>query len=458
MPKKDPQGGRAAIAGFLYQIIASLNRSVQAAVSFDKAERSARLILEPESGGDLRSPKFVEQYKTRGSAKPWSPAEIVTEVLRDLVRAVPATEPPNGETYRFVTDGRCPLNQFRVFLSLIHGYPLPGDPLNALDNTDYRFSFRRRRYTARGLFGEIANTLKSDDPTGHLTWRLLSNFEINDGVSENSLLSKVDEVIRKIVDAHESAQDKRNALITVLLGFARQGRAFKPAELLNEVGLDIGRLATRAALPIEVKEQLRRDLDALGYVDQFDMRMNLPIPATDVVVFSGESGCGKSWALAQFARRESEAGRLVMLSRARSIADLKRQFIERLWNRAGFTTQTEIVGAARRLREDYLAVEQYHIVICIDDVQDMDFARDLFSADWGPDGIRLALSMQPRVARIAPPTPTCRNCAVAFFFGHRAATIPNREINSVGQYSKRHVALTASPNPRELILRPEPFG
>src|ERR1700733_3625336 len=86
-------GGRAAISGFLYQIVCSLGRVAHIAVqdgSDVDACSSAMLTLEPH-GGDLEttseSGPLVEQFKSRSTDQAWGQAEIIDNVLPDLLRA-----------------------------------------------------------------------------------------------------------------------------------------------------------------------------------------------------------------------------------------------------------------------------------------------------------------------------------------------------------------------------------
>src|SRR4051812_40332431 len=140
-------GGPVALAGFLYQIIVSLERVATIAISEvtqQKGEiQSARIILEPDSGGDLAiyrtTERIIEQFKSRRNGRPWSPVEIIDNVLRSLYSEISFDWQTEQVRYRFVTDGQCPPPSFRAFLDLFRNSSLPGDPIAALDDHDWSF-------------------------------------------------------------------------------------------------------------------------------------------------------------------------------------------------------------------------------------------------------------------------------------------------------------------------------
>lgn len=104
-------GGPAAINGFLYQFLANLAHISRATLSPSSDDDSSTVVitLEPGAGdgsvldGDHL---LIEQYKTRSAGRTWSLKDVISEVLPDLLKAVPDMSDDRRASFRLVTDGR----------------------------------------------------------------------------------------------------------------------------------------------------------------------------------------------------------------------------------------------------------------------------------------------------------------------------------------------------------------
>ena len=93
MTSASPTGGQSAIAGFLFQILRSVQLGIRVSAELhisddDESENAAmRLTLEPDNGGDhqlqVQGGTSIEQIKMRASHRTWSPGDIAREVLRE---------------------------------------------------------------------------------------------------------------------------------------------------------------------------------------------------------------------------------------------------------------------------------------------------------------------------------------------------------------------------------------
>lgn len=398
-------GGRAAITGFLYQIVCSLGRVAHIVVQDHSTAddcSSAMLTLEPQ-GGDLEvmgeSWAVVEQFKSRSTQSAWGQAEVIDNVLPDLLTAARRMGIVDGTRFRFVTDGRCNAVDLRAFLSVLGTASVSPDRMQALRDVSLALHLRHKRCSPLEYLEEVASSLSCaiDDP---VLWYLLTHFEIVDGLDEAVVTQRIDAVLAQLVEASEELVGKRMELIARCFVLAKNGSAISAAQLLRDAGLDPVRLHMARRLPSVLDDARCHASTALGYQHALDVRSPiLPLNSADVVVIAGESGQGKSWRLARMAHDLAAAGQLVVLLPSQDrLVDVERLVLERVWHSGGFDRALPIASVAARLRPQLPKAGRHWLTICLDDLQSQQLARAIAHANWAAAGVRIVVTGSRRMA------------------------------------------------------------
>ncbi|MGB3794957.1 MAG: hypothetical protein WA957_01480 [Alteraurantiacibacter sp.] len=116
------------------------------------------------------------------------------------------------------------------------------------------------------------------------------------------------------------------------------------------------------------------------------------------MLFSGESGFGKSWRLAALLADVAAGGRLAMVfNNARTLDDIRHAIIERTWL-SGFDREIDLPGLQRRLGRRSADEDGIWLVVGVDDVQDRALLCAIHSADWQRYGIRVVATAPVQLA------------------------------------------------------------
>ena len=369
----------------------------------------ACLVLEPRSGGDARAEArgvyIVEQYKTREDGT-WSLSDMES-VLCDLRRAVPPSL-PSGACYRFVTDGRAGrLDAFQAFLSDVKAANSPDD----LDNIHKTTFSEGRVVTNRELFDLFNIVTRSLTPPSAvheqtITFHLLSHFEMEFCVSGHACATALERLLRHYVPDLGDEKRIREHLVGVLLEKLSKGEAYLDAAgidaMFKHVGLSPERKHKLAKLPETMSEVTRRRLSLLKYQADRDVR-DVPKWPVDksVLLISGESGVGKTWQLGRLLEACGEQREIVTLVlAARTCEELLTQASRDIWQIGlGETSDKSLVAVLRFLHELDHSILIPGPIVALDDVQDIDLARDLVRQDWADWGLRLVLTVPDTVAQ-----------------------------------------------------------
>lgn len=404
-------GGPTALNGFLYQIIHHLGwmASVTLTGKVNGQEiTEACLILEPKNGGDARAVGhdvyIVEQYKTRKN-RTWSLNDI-KPVLRDLWKAAHQSLPLNA-SYRFVTDGRA--GRLDTFANFITDLKLASCP-DELDNIDKKSFSNSLILTNRGFFDHINAVVQNNDSpsvTGELTtFHLLSNFEMKFCVSGSDHVAALESLLRPYAPNFGDEKGIREHLVGLLLEKLAKGETRLDStginSLFRQVGLNPERLHKLAILPETMYALTHSRLSKLQYDPGRDVRGIPKWPENkQILLIAGESGVGKTWQLGRLLETHGNKGDIVnLVLSARSREDLLTQISRDLWETGlGETSDKSIVAVAHFLRELNKNNSNQTLIVALDDVQDIDLARDLVRQDWSDWEIRLALTVPRSVAR-----------------------------------------------------------
>jgi len=405
-------GGPAAINGFLYQIIHHLGwlADVTLTGTLDGQEiKDVCLVLEPRSGGDARAEAsgtyLVEQYKTREGGT-WSIADLQS-VLCDLRKAVPDSR-PNNACYRFVTNGRA--GRLETFSAFLADLKLAAEP-DELDNTNKRKFGDNLVVTNQEFLDHIIATTRSGAPQSTdqeraVVFHLLFHFEMEFGASGSARAEAVERLLRRYAPDLGDESKVREQLVGVLVERLSKGETWLDAVAVNDlfrhVGLNPERLRSLAELAETMSALTHRRFARLKYQPDRDVR-GMPEwpPGKPVLLIAGESGTGKTWRLGRLleaCRQERQIATFVSAAATRE--DLLAQASRDVWQSGlGETSEKTLLGVSHFLRELAPDASTPRLVVALDDVQDIDLARDLVRQDWMDWGMRLALTVPRAVAR-----------------------------------------------------------
>ncbi|OGT78339.1 MAG: hypothetical protein A3I78_10240 [Gammaproteobacteria bacterium RIFCSPLOWO2_02_FULL_56_15] len=408
-------GGPAAINGFLYQILHHLGWIADIKLTgtiVDQAiEGDACLVLEPRDGGDARAETaaayVVEQYKTRSDGT-WSVNALIGDVLPDLRKSV--REPPvRNALYRFVTDGRPGrLETFKTFLAAVRSAQGRDD----LDDQETYLFGEDLPSTHSALFNYIveATRRESERPRADeraSVFHLLSRFEMDFEARAELLAEKVERLLRHYVPNLGDERGMREQLIGVLVENLAKGEvrfgADRIDELFRQVGLSPDRLRNLARLSETMAALARERLQRMKYRPEVDVRGLPPWPLDKpVLLVAGESGEGKTWLLCRLVTALADARQIVTLVLPAKDAEMQlTRASDDVWQTGlGETSQKTLGALTMHYRAMAREVEIPWLTVAVDDVQDVDFVRDLVRRDWTLWGMRLALTVPTRVARI----------------------------------------------------------
>jgi hypothetical protein len=404
-------GGPAALNGFLYQIIHHIGWlayvSLTGTLNGQEIE-DACLVLEPRTGGDARveasGTYLVEQYKTRQGGT-WSLADLES-VLRDLRKAVPNPRPESAR-YRFVTDGRPgTLEAFSTFLSDLKSIAGPDE----LDNTEKINFGRDLALTGRDFFDHIVEvtrgTPQSPAEERVVVFHLLSRFEMEFDVSGSARAAAVEQLLRRYAPDLGDESKIREQLVGVLVERLSEGeKRFDGAginDLLRHVGLNPERLRRLGKLAETMSALTQHRFARLKYQPDRDVRA-APEWRKDkpVLLIAGESGTGKTWQLGRLLNVYEQEGQIAtFVSAAQTREELLVQAARDVWQTGlGETSDKSLVAVSHFLHELTPHASTPRLIIALDDVQDIDLARDLVRQDWVEWGMRLVLTVPRGVAQ-----------------------------------------------------------
>ena len=414
----DP-GGSATINGILYQVLRTADHAAHLHISTDARGRRPLLILEPGDGGDVQVQLgdylLVEQTKARSGGRSWSLTSVVADVFSDLYAAVRLEDSPRRE-YRFFTEGH--IGQWRAAYTFFQTLPEDVARIDDLDDTEIvqfggprasRWTATRRHFVER-IVAELREQRgwieeETLEITTEKTLRLLRDFRFVGGRVQRGLQSRLDERLREFVDDPQQVDAKRRELCFRIVELASEGgREISPGELLKQVGLSGPALSDVQGIHRRMRVRLEAEFRLLGYSVEHDVRPLASAPSeSKVLVVTGESGQGKSWALASVAEHASrEPGTFAAFVRAASDAEVTMQTANSvLWQEVLGRGLLPSLTTLRRRMLDANPESPFDcaVSVCVDQVLDDRVARELVARALASGQFRLALAVPPSIAR-----------------------------------------------------------
>lgn len=432
-------GGPAAINGFLYQILhhlawiadIELTGKIAGQDIAGQDVEEAILIFEPCDGGDARCEaekiRLTEQYKTR-SNDTWSVDDIIKKVLPDLRKSVPEIH-SGEELYRFVSNGSYSdsgrLKEFLGFCERVHTIYKENKDFRQLDAQIQRDFFTSKKKfkgqvikTDCDLFNYIVAETKPHEECTRAdeyatVFHLLAHFKMEFGVTAEECSDKVEKLLSRYVEDLEDERGKREQLIGILMehlskiGHLSEDKArLKVDDLLKKAKLNPERMRNLARLSETTATFARKNVrDWFKYSPEMDVRAGCAVdwPADkSVLLITGDSGSGKSWQLARLVTLLGEQRQFVVMGQATSTytADsLLGKATNKIWQ-DGLGETHEKTPTALTLHYQKLEPKAKWpwLTIAIDDVQDVEVARELIRKNWPDWGMRLVMTVPSAVA------------------------------------------------------------
>lgn len=413
-------GGSATIYGILYQILGTAHWAAKIRVKtrIDGDDWiDARIIVEPRGGGDVRieTPRrrVIEQWKSKSGGGAWSLRSLIDDVLPDLYRAVDVAPGKPDAEYRFVTEGhRGRWSVAERFFAELRHIDVPADPLSSLDDLERLSFLPERQDSRRGFFRHILECLRShkdiaaesESDGAKKLWHLLGRFSLYGNRSAEQVARELDSYLLPIVDFREQVEAKRRELCTALFELGADGDAtFSPNELLAKVGLNHESFANWIERREKLLNPLERSLSRKWHYNaQADVR-SIPRQSStaSIVVFSGDSGKGKTWRLSSFALDAFANGLASVAISATGVTESDLRSVAKAIWRTAFErdSETDLELIAKKRRDFFPGTADPWLTVCVDDVQSASEARSLASWDWVGSEMRLAISTLPPIAR-----------------------------------------------------------
>lgn len=445
MSDQTQSGGAATISGVLYQTLWCLLRSlrIQLRDRLDNVESSeALLVFEPAGGGgDFRviqqtaegEATEIEQLKAKSDGGTWSLQTVIREVLPDLFLATNGVA--QKRRFRFVTEGTIGRwSEVDKFFRRLGKEELPDDVLGQLDDVSpLKFQTSRKNkttdseegpffaepsYTERKLFLLIVQELRrrpaivklhlAEAELHRRLWTLLGAFEFVGGQRREVVQHEIDQLLLAVVDRKEEIPTVRDSLALLLLRKAGTGNAAITAEsLLVEHRLNAVPFTDWSRIRSRSQDELQRRLSHSGYILEFDVRKDAmeSIARTwrdsaRTLVIAGQSGQGKTWALASVATVSASDDAPVLWVEATGntkddLSTAAEQFCHDVRGADSVIPLRQIVTRIDALTKSPL---KRRLRVCFDNVPDYNEAANIVRDDWPFHGVSVALSCSSEVA------------------------------------------------------------
>lgn len=343
-----PTGGPAALTGFLYQLLASVDWATALVLSRRPGGRqgwiTSMLTLEPRGSDAIHAApgeRQTLQFKSR--SRPWTLTALIKEVMPNLYVA---TENEAATAYRLQSNAASPpLENLAALQATLRTTELE-QALATLGKRKIIFRLGRRALKPRAFFdqaGAIASGLsikafRADSVARERFARLLRYFAVTPPLSLAEMQASVLSRLGELVIPPKTADSAYHELLGRLLDDARKGhREIVVADLLARCGVDVPAAERMASFSRTLSDLLDMGLDRSGYQDQRDCRdIEAPAVVDRPVAFAGPSGVGKTWMLGRTASAARRRGELVIwIGVVPEGGDIRRQVTEILQTAAG---------------------------------------------------------------------------------------------------------------------------
>lgn len=397
------KGGPAAINGFLYQILQHISSLAEASLSTtseDAGDATLVLVFEPAHGGDAQAFRgqhyVVEQYKRREQTISVSDIE---EVLVDLRKAA-RIEHGDFARYRLVTNaGPGRIDGFNTFILAAKQAPSFGDLDDKVEHSIGQFSGTHRAYFDQ-ILTKMASTGASPERREDTFFHVLNQLELVFNKDAEHIRDQLESVLRPYAPELGEEASVVDHLVGLLVRQLAKGSLQLDRReidsLLKAARLNPSRMRNVLGLAQQMADMTQKKLAHERYDPALDVRVPIDIENTHVMMITGPSGSGKSWAVAKLAMACAQTRLLhCYLPTAKSVQDIREQVSKQVWNR-GMRETSERSWESIRLFFKELEFSE-NIIVILDNVQDASLAREIGQHDWHDEGIQIVMAVPERV-------------------------------------------------------------
>jgi len=415
-------GGPATFYGLEYQLLWSLFHATQWKVILG-SDHGITAILEPESGIDFEyrfgQERRVEQIKARSTGKAWSFAALLDEVLPSLYRCVEVEIPT---AYVFVTETSIGKWQeaYQFFERLKDRSVMRPTEIPTLLDTKGTLKIGGRSYTEKSLFDHVVQKLagrKAGEVEWLKVWHLLRGFNFVGRQDYSAVIRKINRALVNHGTPPGEVETKRTDLIADLFTRARQGNGkLESTGFFRSHGLSEASLKRWVDIQARGKRYMFGCLETLRYRRAWDVRevsaasflfLEEPRPEEvfaselerplvsprSAVLFTGDSGQGKSWQIYRLGYELAEEEKIVVLiqgtgavaSDQDAVAEV---FCREIWGSGSRQSLRDLVDLVKR---ELPEVQEPWLTILIDGVRDEEYALSLLQYPWKNLGLRIVL-------------------------------------------------------------------
>jgi len=401
---------------------------------------SGLLVLEPKNGGgDVRvisEVTEIDQLKSKSDLGTWSLQSVISNVLPDLFLAV--DDDVVGSTrFRLITEGR--IGDWEEVYSFFKSFStrsfLP-ENLDCFDETKIvPFRFRKRdpdtqqdgtekpfysknEYSERNLFQLIEEKLLLEQrirklqlsPNAFRTrlLTLLENFDFLGNQTVASLQSQVDKRLVELLDVKDELPRVRGQVIESLIALATKGNCHVSVEqLFAECGLRATALSKWSELKRKCGDELKSILKGRKYNREEDVRFESNrriaddwINSNTVLLITGDSGQGKSWAMASIAMIASENKAPVLWIDASGNAKTDLQSVaDQFWLDARDGEHPiPFRQMINRINAIEINTQPYSLRVCIDNAQTYEEVAAFVRENWSSRKIGFVITCPNHIA------------------------------------------------------------
>lgn len=391
-----PSGGPAAIAGFAYQLLGSIDWVAEIVVQ--GADRhggdlaGVTVTFEPSAGGDAvhehPGKADVVQFKARASGG-WTDLALAKDVFPDLMRAARHAAPMTTFRLQTTAPDRRSAAMLRLQTLLEREGPLKGLGIALSEGLRFRGADRQDSLDAEQFVDWIARigAPKSGKPMSRLqVARFLAHFSVTSALAYDELVARIDERLARVLPFPNEAAQRRKALLGHLVELAAGGDArCSLRTMLEALGLPVADLANNAQLEAALGARLARELGRLGYSRDIDARATSPgDEQCGLRVFGGPSGVGKTWLVAREAEAAQRDGALVVwIDTPGSRQDVRREVTDRVQAARGVQhgrVNPEALGSL--LAAISPSAAPYRLRVCLDRFISLKAAASVLTDSW----------------------------------------------------------------------------
>lgn len=404
---KMDKGGGYAIAGFLYQLLGSIDFASTIAVA-ERSEGTSQpdaytVTIEPPAGGDathrVGDDKTTIQFKTRGK-RGFSEREVLVEVFPDLFKA--AAEDPEQD-FVLQTNGIVRLSPASLRLAeLLRTAPLD-DALDqaAEEGLQFKAHQAKGKRDARDHFAWLLGCVsphsqREDDRQTLAT--LIRRFRLDDRIVEAGVRDVVMQRLRQLAGSKEDAHQLFLSLMgrLVLLATEEQ-RTLTVARIFADCHVDSARLVTTVQFVARLHSDFASAMTTVGYRPGQDSRIAPAAVFKNVpVALAAPSGVGKTWALARAATDAELNGAIVVwIERPPDDRDrLRAQVTQRIQSARDRTLNANPLAIRSILEMAAGAGPPLRVCVCLDRFTNPAVAHDVITDPWwGQNGIQLMAAL-----------------------------------------------------------------